>query len=148
MAKRIMRTFKIAEISAVDRPAQKGACMTIIKTARANMPNFGKAAEADWDTALSAYAERYNLSRSAATLEFASTIEASTIYKRTKITPRSDAMAKAAAIGNVSAEELAKGAFPNMSSVAAMNAWLDTPDGREFYIDDIAARRDARQGVA
>lgn len=74
--------------------------------------SFGKAAEADWHAALSAYATRNNLSISAATLEFANTVEASKIYKRTKVTPRSEAIAKAAAIGNVSAEELAEAAFP------------------------------------
>ncbi len=57
-------------------------------------------------------------------------------------------MAKAAAVGNVSSEELAKAAFPDLSSVAAMNAWLDTPEGREFYADDVAARRDARKGAS
>ncbi|MBR1270453.1 hypothetical protein JQ629_23540 [Bradyrhizobium sp. AUGA SZCCT0222] len=110
---------------------------------------FGKAAaEAEWDAALSAYAERNNISVSAATLEFVNTIEASKIYKRTRLTSRSDAMAKTAAIGNVSAEELAKVAFPNMSNFAAMNAWLDTPEGEQFYADDIVARRSARQGLA
>jgi hypothetical protein len=31
MAKRIMRKFKIDHISAVDRPAQEGAIMTLMK---------------------------------------------------------------------------------------------------------------------
>lgn len=138
----------IKEISAVDRPAQEGARMAIIKGVRADVPNFGKAAEAEWDAALSAYAKRNNLSVNAATLEFANTVEASQIYKRTKVTARSDAIVKAAAIGNVSAEELAKAAFPELSPSAAMVAWLDTSEGRKFYTDDVAARRNARQGVA
>jgi hypothetical protein len=144
MAKRIMRAFKIAEISAVDRPAQAGARMTIMKGA-GMATNFGKAAEAEWDMALSAYAKRHNLSRSAATLEFANTVEANEIYKRTRPTPRSDAMAKAAAVGNVSSEELAKAAFPDLSPVAAMNAWLNTPEGREFYSDSYVAKIAAEQ---
>ncbi|MBR1156672.1 hypothetical protein [Bradyrhizobium sp. JYMT SZCCT0428] len=148
MAKKIMRAFKIAEISAVDRPAQAGARMTIIKHHGADMPQFGKAAEAEWDAALSAYAKRNGLSVSDATLEFANTIEARAIYKRGRLTPRFDAMAKAAAIGNVLAEELAKAAFPDLSPVAAMNAWLRTEPGCTFYADDVAARTAARRGVA
>src|SRR4051794_3134852 len=107
-----MRSLSIREISCVDRPAQEGARMTIIKNSRDDVPNFGKAVEVEWDTALSVYAKRNNLSISAATLEFANTVEASRIYKRTRLTRRSDAMANAAAIGNVSAEELAKARFP------------------------------------
>lgn len=128
----------------MDRPAQEGARMTIIKNSGDEVRNFGRAAEAEWGEALSAYAQRHNLSLSAATLEFANTVEASRIYKRTRLTPGSDAVAKVAAIGNVSAEELAKTAFPNMSPVAAMNAWLETPEGQQFYLDDLAARRAAR----
>jgi hypothetical protein len=157
-----MRSFSIREISSVDRPAAVGAVARIIKYVDPYVPpvkegngtvvkaaeRFGKAAEADWSEALNAYADRHNLSPSAAALEFANTHDATAIYKRTQVTPRSDAMAKAAAIGNVSAEEIAKATFPKMSPVAAMNAWLDTPEGREFYADDIAARGNARQGVA
>lgn len=144
--KLIMRTFKIAEISAVDRPAQAGARMAIMKGS--NVTNFGKAAEADWSAALDAYAKQHNLSRCAATLDFSTTPEAAAIYKRTKLTPRSDAMAKAVAIGNITSEELAKAAFPDLSSVDAMVAWLDTPEGREFYSDSTTAKTAAERGEA
>src|SRR4051812_40380335 len=103
MKRRIMRSFKIAEISAVDRPAQAGARMTIIKNVGCSEIKFGKAAEAEWDTALTAYAKRHNLTLSAATVEFANTAEAAEIYKRSRVTPRSDAISKAAAVGNISA---------------------------------------------
>jgi len=146
--KRIMRTFEIKEISCVDKPAQKGARAMIIKNADPDVPNFGKAAETEWDAALSVYAKRHSLSHAAATLEFANTAEANEIYKRSRLTPRSDAMAKVAAIGNVSAEVLAKAAYPNLTAVAAMNAWLETAEGQQFYSDDVEARRDARKGVA
>jgi len=94
--------------------------------------NFGKAAEADWTAALEAYAKRHNLSRSAATLEFANTREAAEIFKRTLRTPRAENIAKSAATGNVTAEILAKAAFPDLAPVAAMNAWLNTEEGPQF----------------
>jgi len=106
-----------------------------------------KGPEADWTTALEAYAKRNNISVAKATLEFANTIEAREIYKRTLRTPRAESISKSAAVGNVTAETLAKAAFPELSSVAAMNAWLGTEDGRAFYADDIAVRTRAQQGV-
>jgi len=108
--------------------------------------NYGKAAEDEWEATLSAYAKRHNLSRDAATLEFTRTPEAAAIYRRTKLTARADAVAKAAAMGNVSSEELAKAAFPELPVADAMVAWLETENGREFYADDVAARRAAENG--
>jgi hypothetical protein len=108
---------------------------------------IGKAAEADWSAALDGYAKRHNMTKSAAALEFANTKEAAAIYKRIVRTPRAESISKSAATGNVTAEVLAKAVFPELSSVAAMTAWLATQDGREFYADDVAARTRAQQGV-
>jgi hypothetical protein len=145
---RIIRKLTIAEISAVDRPANQHSRARIMKrddNGDDMTQNFGKAAEAEWSVSLEAYAKRHNLSRSAATLEFANTIEARAIYKRTLRTPRAEAISKAAAIGNVSAATLAGEAFPGLSPAAAMDAWLKTPDGSRFYQDDIAGRHQAAQ---
>jgi hypothetical protein len=146
--KRIIHKLTIGEISTVDKPASQHARMTIMKRDNGDdMPQkFGKAVEAEWDEALMAYAVRNKLTKSAATLEFANTIEASEIYKRTLRTPRAENISKSAATGNVTAETLSKAAFPSLSPVAAMNAWLDTEDGRNFYSDDVAARTRAEQG--
>jgi hypothetical protein len=86
------------------------------------------------------------LTKSAAALEFANTKEAAAIYKRIVRTPRAESISKSAAVGNVTAETLAKAAFPELSPVAAMNAWLGTEDGRTFYADDVASRTRAQQG--
>jgi hypothetical protein len=146
---RILRKLTIAEISLVDKPANRLALIKIAKrddTGDTMSTNFGKAAESDWTAALEAYAKRHNLTKSAATLEFANTIEAREIYKRVTRTPRAENISKSAAVGNVTAETLAKAAFPEMSTVAAMNAWLGTEDGRTFYSDDVATRTRAQQG--
>jgi hypothetical protein len=146
---RILSKLTIAEISLVDKPANRLALIKIAKrdeTGDTMSTNFGKAAEADWTAALEAYAKRHNLTRSAATLEFANTREASEIYKRINRSPRAENISKAAATGNVSAATLASAAFPDLSPVAAMNAWLKTDDGRTFYSDDVAARTRAQQG--
>lgn len=94
-----------------------------------------------------AYAKRHNLTKSAATLEFANTIEAREIYKRTLRTPRADSISKAAAVGNTSAEILAKNAYPDLAPAQAMDAWLRTDAGRQFYADDVDARTRAQQGL-
>ncbi|MGY3445628.1 hypothetical protein [Bradyrhizobium sp. USDA 4473] len=109
--------------------------------------NFGKAAEADWSEALDAYAKRHNLTRSAAAVEFATTAEANAIYKRITRTPRSEAISKAAAVGNVSAEQLAKSAFPDLSTADAMVSWLGTDAGRKFYNESMNAKAAAEQGA-
>jgi len=148
---RILRKLTIAEISLVDKPANRLALIKIAKrddTGDTMSTNFGKAAESDWTAALEAYAKRHNLTKSAATLEFANTIEAREIYKRVNRTPRAENISKAAAAGNVSAATLASAAFPNLSPVAAMNAWLKTDEGRTFYSDDVAARTRAEQGFS
>jgi hypothetical protein len=141
----ILRKIQIAEISAVDKPANK-ARVAIIKRENETMTEtIGKAAEADWTTALEAYAKRNNISVAKATPEFANTIEARAIYKRTLRTPRMESISKAAATGNVSAATLAGEAFPDLSPAAAMVAWLKTDDGKTFYADDIAGRHRAQQ---
>ena len=54
-------------------------------------------------------------------------------------------MAKAVAVGNVSAEELAKSVFPGMSTANAMVAWLATDAGKEFYTDSVVVKREAER---
>jgi hypothetical protein len=149
MTRRIIHKLVIDDVSAVDRPANKLARAVIMKRDNGDddmSTNFGKAAEAEWAASLRNYAERNNISVAKATLEFANTIEAREIYKRTLRTPRAENISKAAATGNVSAATLAAAAFPDLSPVAAMNAWLKTDDGRTFYSDDVAARTRAQQG--
>jgi hypothetical protein len=151
MTRRILHKLVIDEVSLVDKPANRLALIKIAKRDENGddmTQKFGKAAEADWDEALMAYAVRNKLTKSAATLEFANTIEARDIYKRTLRTPRAENIAKAAAVGNVTAETLAGAAFPNLSPVAAMKSWLQTEEGREFYSDDVAARTRAQQGFS
>jgi hypothetical protein len=140
---RILRKISISEISAVDKPANK-ARVAIIK--RETMTErIGKLAELDWEESLQAYAKKHNLTKSAAALEHAQTKEAAAIYKRIVRTPRSENISKAAATGNVSAATLAGEAFPDLSPVAAMVAWLKTGDGKTFYADDVAGRHRAQQ---
>jgi hypothetical protein len=131
----------------VDRPAQAGAHMTIMKcNTEGTMMQFTKAqAEAAWSDALSAYAATHNLSQSAAALEFARTPEAQLLYEKVLQASRSrtDAIAKASSVANISAEELAKGAFPEMSTADAMVAWLATDAGKEFYTDSMVLKRAA-----
>jgi hypothetical protein len=148
MTHHILHKLKIVEISLVDKPANRLSLIKIAKrddTGDTMSTNFGKAAESDWTAALEAYAKRNNISIAKATLEFANTREAAAIYKRTLRTPRVEEISKAAATGNESAATLAGAAFPNLSPVAAMSAWLKTDDGRSFYSDDVAARTRAQQ---
>jgi hypothetical protein len=143
-----MRMFKINEISAVDRPAQAGARMTIMKCTGSAMTPFTKAqAETAWSKALSAYAAKHKLSDSAAALDFARTPEAQVLYEKVQRAsrPRTDAIAKASALANVSAEELAKSAFPEMSTADAIVAWLATDAGKEFYTDSAVLKRKAER---
>ncbi|WP_157790533.1 hypothetical protein [Bradyrhizobium japonicum] len=145
-----MRSFNLREISCVDRPAQKGAMMTIIKhQSEDSVVQFTKAqAETAWSDALSAYAAKHNLSKSTAALEFSTTAEAQELYKRCVRASdvRREAIYRAASVANVSAEILAKSAFPGMSIPDAMVAWLGTDNGKEFYADSTAAKRAAEQG--
>lgn len=150
--KRIMRSFDLQEISCVDRPAQKGALMTIIKhQGEDSVVQFTKAqAETAWSDALSAYATKHNLSKSTAALEFSTTAEAQELYKRfvRASDVRREAISRAASVANVSAEVLAKSAFPGISAPDAMVAWLDTDAGREFYADAVVAKRAAERGLS
>lgn len=107
---------------------------------------FGKAAEAEWDAALMAYAARHKLSKTAATLEFANTAEANEIYKRTKQTPRVENIAKAAAVGNGTIEFMAKEKFPDDPLPTAVVKFLETPDGAEAYNEAVRAKTRAEQG--
>jgi hypothetical protein len=77
--KRIMRSFRISEVSAVDNPAQKHALATILKHHGETKMNFGKAAAAEYDEAQARYAQRHNLSETAAAVEFSKTQEAGEI---------------------------------------------------------------------
>jgi hypothetical protein len=145
----ILRKLVIAEISLVDKPANRLALIKIAKrddTGDTMSERFGKLAEEDWNEAVLNYALKHNLSKSAAALEFCNTTTAKEIYKRTLRSPRAENISKAAATGNVSAATLASAAFPNLSPVAAMNAFLKTDEGRSFYGDDVAARTRAQQG--
>jgi hypothetical protein len=65
-------------------------------------------------------------------VHFGKTRKAAALYNQTKTT---DAMSKAAALGNISAEEIATATFPALSAVGAMNAWLYT-----LYSENNAAR--------
>jgi hypothetical protein len=147
--KRILRKLVIDEVSLVDKPANKLARVAIMKRDGDDMSQkFGKAAEADWDEALTAYAARHKLTKSAAALEFANTLEANEIYKRILRTPRAESISKAAAVGNGSIERLAKGMFPEDTTPVAVTKYLATDEGREFYNNDVAARTRAQQGFA
>jgi hypothetical protein len=151
-----MRAFKIAEISAVDRPAQAGARITIRKHDESgddDMATFTKAeAESEWNEALAAYAVRNKLTKSTAAIEFSNTTEAKNIYSkilRAQPDPLSAQKApllskaqQAVSTMNVTCEELAKAAFPNESLPVAVTKFLETPAGAEFYGEYLVEKRD------
>ncbi|MBR0797354.1 hypothetical protein JQ615_18360 [Bradyrhizobium jicamae] len=108
---------------------------------------IGDEAVQDWHDALNSYAKRHGLTRSAATMEFASTTEARTIYKRIARQPRSAAVSKAAATANVSIETLAAQAFPDDPAPTAISKYLATPEGAEDYNAFTLAKTRAEQGI-
>jgi hypothetical protein len=188
---RILRKISIAEISAVDRPANRariaimkrdGDTMTeteqeylsdaspqekkdyfaadaagrkkILAQDAADDANDAASTKrlitkadgnAAWDRALQAYADRNKLTKSAAAMEFSTTVEAKNLYSKILRLPHGPPIAKQApqlskaekAIGtmDVTLEELAKAAFPADKTPTAIAKYLAMPEGKEFYDD-------------
>jgi hypothetical protein len=146
--KRILHKLVIGDISTVDRPANQHARALIMKRddSEDHMEKFTKAeANAEWDRALQAYADRNKLSKSAAAAEFSTTIEAKTIYNKVLRAQPGPPIAKAArslskaeqtaVVLNGTLEQFAKDAFPDDRTPTAIAKYLATPAGQEFYSD-------------
>jgi hypothetical protein len=176
---RILRKISIAEISAVDRPANReqiaimkrdGDDMTetekeylsdaspkekatylaadaagrkkILAQDAADDANDAASkrvitkadGNAAWDRALQAYADRNHLTKSAAAMEFSSTIEAKNLYSKILRLPSGLSKAQeVAAQMDITCEVLAKQAFPNDNTPTAVAKFLKTDSGKEFY---------------
>lgn len=154
MTRRVLRKLSIAEISAVDRPANALARATIMKREGDSMTTFTKSeVAADWNAAVAALAKRCGISKDEATLKLSTTAEGGELYSRYR-TARSDspivqkqpALSKAeqhVATMDVTLVEFAKMAFPEEEECVAIAKFLETPQGRDFYADHWLAMRTA-----
>lgn len=155
MTRHVLRKLSIAEISAVDRPANALARVTIIKREGESMTTFTKSeVAAGWDAAVEALARRHGISRHEATLELSMAPEGSELYDRYKAarsappaekkhSPLSVHEQQVAAM-NVTLIEFAKMAFPGEDDCVAITKFLATPQGGDFYVDHVHAMRSAR----
>jgi hypothetical protein len=131
MARHVISKLKITEVLIGDTMSE----------------NFTKAdAEGKLEKMAVTYAAEHKVTKAVAYTKVLDTAEGEVLYAKSLQTPRAENIAKSAATGNVTAETLAKSQFPTLSPVGAMNAWLQTDEGREFYSDDVAARTRAQQG--
>jgi hypothetical protein len=115
---------------------------------------FTKAeANAEWDRALEAYAVRNRLTKSAAAMEFSTTVEAKNLYTKILRAPPGPPIAKqvprqlskaedVTAQMDVTCEVLAKAAFPDDKTPTAIAKYLATPAGAEFYEQYLQEKRD------
>jgi hypothetical protein len=194
MTRRILHKLVIADVSTVDRPANKHARAIIIKrdtgddimtdteqeylaecspkekanylaaspadrkkiiAADANDAEDASTkhiAEKNWNEARDAYLQRNNLSFAKGVTEFAVTEEGRRLYRKYINAPPGLPIAKKAqpltkaqqtiATMEVTLEEVSKSAFPGDKTPTAIANYLQTPEGKEFYDDYLAEKRD------
>lgn len=155
MTRHVLRKLSIAEISAVDYPANALARATIIKREGNAMTTFTKSEVASaWDAAVASLAKRNVLSKEEATLVLSTTQEGCDLYNRyrtarsdTPIAPKAPSLSKAeqhVAAMDVTLIEVAKSAFPGIEDCVAVAKFLETAQGRDFYTDHTQMMRSAQ----
>jgi hypothetical protein len=158
--RRIIHKLTIAEVSAVDKPSQKPALMTIMKRDDNGDDEMSeKITKADaqllWDAARDSYIKRHNLSFSKGAAEFATTTEASLLYNKylaatpgppiAKAAPPISKAQQVAALEDVTFETLAAERFSGDTLPNAIAKFMSLPEGKKAYEEYLTEK--ARAGI-
>jgi hypothetical protein len=129
--RRILRDLVIAEISAVDKPVQKGARAVIMKREDEKM-EFTKAdADRDWNAAQAEYAKHHNLSFDQAAIPFSKTKEGKELFAKSIVAPPGPPIVRKAAPMLIAS---AKSAFPTERTPNAIAHLIAVnPDAYDAY---------------